>query len=101
MWGSEQGLDLRNTVNKTLPYWLLPKQTAHALKASSRPDAILFLPRTVCSSRVTTRNSKFQQLAIDKKLNPNQREVHLIEFTICEDTRPDPQLQKAKAQPPL
>jgi len=65
MWGSEQGLDLRNTVNKTLPYWLLPKQTAHALKASSRPDAILFLPRTVCSSRVTTRNSKFQQLAID------------------------------------
>ena len=40
---SEQGLglDLRNTTNKTLPSWLLPKLTAHALKASSRPDAIL------------------------------------------------------------
>ena len=25
-------------------------------------------------------------------------EVHLIEFKFCEDTRPDPQLQKAKAQ---
>jgi hypothetical protein len=31
-------------------------------------------------------------------LYPNQWEVHLIEFIICEDTRPDPQLQKAKAQ---
>ena len=82
--------------NKTLPSWLLPKLTAHALKAPSRPDAILFLPSTVCSSRVTTCNPNFQQLAKDKKLNPNQWEVHLIEF--CEDTRPDPQLQKAKAQ---
>jgi len=61
---SEQGLDLRNTANKTLPSWLLPKLTAHALKkASSRPDATLFLPSTVCSSRVTTRNPNFQQLA--------------------------------------
>ena len=34
---SEQGLDLRNTANKTTPSWLLPKLTAHALKASSRP----------------------------------------------------------------
>jgi hypothetical protein len=34
----------------------------------------------------------FQQLANDKKLNPKQWEV------ICEDTRPDPQHQKAKAQ---
>ena len=41
---------------------------------------------------------KFQQLAKDMKLNPNQWEVHLIEFKLCEDTRPDPQLQKAKAQ---
>jgi hypothetical protein len=31
-------------------------------------------------------------------LNPNQWEVQLIEFKLCEDTRPDPQLQKAKAQ---
>ena len=54
---SEQGLDLRNTANKTLPSWLLPNITAHALKASSRPDAIPVLPSTVCSSRVTTRNS--------------------------------------------
>jgi hypothetical protein len=69
---SEQGLDLKNTANKTLPSWLLPKLTAHALKASSRPDAILFLPSTVCSSRVTTRNPNFQQLAKDKKLNSNQ-----------------------------
>ena len=28
---SEQGLDLRNTFNKTLPSWLLPELTAHAL----------------------------------------------------------------------
>ena len=48
---SEQGLDLRNTANKTLPSWLLPKLTAHAFKASSRPDAILFLPSTVLISR--------------------------------------------------
>jgi hypothetical protein len=52
----------------------------------------------VCSSCITTRNPNFQQLAKDKKLNPNQWEVHLIEFKFCEDTRPDPQLQKAKAQ---
>jgi hypothetical protein len=50
----------------------------------------------VCSSRVTTRDSNFQQLAKDKKLNPNQWEVHLIEFEFCEDTRSDPQLQKQK-----
>jgi len=93
---SKQDLDLRNTANKTLPSWLLPKLTAHALQASSRPDAILFLPSTVCSSRVTTHNFKFQQLAKDKKLNLNQWEVHLIEFKLCEDTRPDPQLQKAQ-----
>jgi hypothetical protein len=75
---TEQGLDLRNIANKTLPSWLLPKLTAQALKASSRPDAILFLPSTVCSSCVTTRNPNFQQLAKDKKLNPNQWDVHLI-----------------------
>ena len=95
---SEQGLDLRNTANKTLPSWLLPKLTAHALKASSRPDAILILPSTVSSSRVTTRSQNCQQLVKDEKLNPNQWEVILIEFKFCEDTRPDPQLQKAKAQ---
>ena len=60
---SEQGLDLRNIANKALPSWLLPKLTAHALKASSRPDAILLLPSTVCSSHVTTRNPNFQRLA--------------------------------------
>jgi len=54
---SEQGLDLRNTANKTLPSWLIPKLTAHALKASSRPDAILLLPCTACFSRVTTRST--------------------------------------------
>jgi hypothetical protein len=48
------------------------------------------------SSRVTTRNSDFQQLAKDKKLNPNQWKVHLIEFKLCGDTRPDPKFQKAK-----
>jgi hypothetical protein len=32
------------------------------------------------------------------KLNPNQWEVHLIEFKFCEDTRSDPKLQKVKAQ---
>ena len=95
---SEQGLESRNTANKTLPSWLLPKLTAHALKASSQPNAILRLPSTVCSSRVTTRNSNFQQLAKDKKLKQNQWEAHLIESKFCEDTRPDPQLRKAKAQ---
>ena len=95
----EQGLDLRNTANKTLPYWLLPNLTTRALRASSHPDAILFLPSTVCSPRVTTRNPNLQQLAKYKKLNPNQWEAHLIEFIFCEDTaRIDPQLQKAKAQ---
>jgi hypothetical protein len=95
---SEQGLDLRNTANKTLPSWLLPKLTAQALEASSRPNAILFLYSTVCSSRVTTRNPNFQQLVKDKKLNPNQWEIRLIEFKSREDNRPDPQLQNAKAQ---
>ena len=32
------------------------------------------------------------------KLNQNKWEAHLIEFKYCKDTRPDPQLQKAKAQ---
>ena len=36
---SEQGLDLRNTANKTMPSWLLPELTAHAFEASSYPDA--------------------------------------------------------------
>jgi short-subunit dehydrogenase involved in D-alanine esterification of teichoic acids len=53
---SQRGLDLRDTANKTLPSWLLPKLTVCALEASSRPDTILFLPSNVCSSRVTTRN---------------------------------------------
>ena len=93
---SEQGLDLRNTVNKTLPSWLLPKLTAHALV--SLVLTLSYYYPALCSSRVITRNSKFQQLAKNKRLNPNQWEVHLIEFNFCEDTRPDPQLQKAKAQ---
>ena len=96
---AEQGLDLRITAKKTLLYWLLPNPTTRALKASSRPDAVLFLPSTVCSSRVTTwctRKSKFQQLAEDKNINPNQGEVHLIEPKLCEDTRPDPQLERQK-----
>jgi hypothetical protein len=39
----------------------------------------------------------FQQPAKDKKLNINQWEAHLIEFKFCQNTRPDPQFQKAKA----
>ena len=53
---AEQGLDLRNTANKTLPSSLLLNLTTRALKASSRPDAILF-------SWATTRNPNLQQLA--------------------------------------
>jgi hypothetical protein len=52
----------------------------------------------MCFSRVTTRNSDFQQLAKDNTLIPNQLEVHLLEFKFCKDTRPDPQFKKAKAQ---
>ena len=52
----------------------------------------------MCSSRVTTCNSNLQQPAKNKKLNSNQWEFRLTEFKFCEDTRPDPQLQKAKAQ---
>jgi len=95
---SKQGLYLRNTANKTLPSWLLPKLTAHALKAFSRPDAILFLPSTVCSSRVTTCNTNFQQLAKDKKLNPNQWEVHLIEFNPVKTLGLIPNSKKPKSK---
>jgi len=93
---SEQGLDLRNTAKKTLPSWLLPSLTAHALKAFSRPDAIPFLPSTVCSSRLTTRNPNFKQLAKDKKLNPNQWEVHLIEFNFVKTLGLIPNSKKQK-----
>jgi hypothetical protein len=41
---------------------------------------------------------QFQQLAKDKKQNPNQWEAYLNECKFCEGTRPDPQLCKAKAQ---
>ena len=58
----------------------------------------LISPSTVWSSWVTTRNLDFQQLATDKKLNPNQWEVRWIEFKLCEDTGFDHQYQKAKAQ---
>ena len=68
----EQGLDLRNTAYKTLPYWLLPNLTTRALKASTCPDAILFLPGTMCSSRLSTRNSEFLQLAEGKKLSESK-----------------------------
>jgi hypothetical protein len=44
----EQGLDLRNNANNTLPYWLLPNLSIRALKASFHPEAILFLPSTDC-----------------------------------------------------
>jgi hypothetical protein len=66
-----QGLDLTNTANKTLLYWLLPNLTIRALKASSHSNAVLFLPRSMCSSYVTTHNSDLQQLAKDNKLIPN------------------------------
>jgi len=42
-----------------------------SVKKSSRPEAILFLLSTMCSSCVTNCNSNFQQLAKDKKLNSN------------------------------
>jgi len=81
---AKQGLGLRNTANKTMPYWLLPNLTEHALKASSCPNTILLLPSILCSSRVTTRNSDFQQLAKDKKLNLKLYwEVILIEIYLC------------------
>ena len=81
---AKQGLGLRNTANKTMPYWLLPNLTEHALKASSCPDIILLLPSNVCSSRVTTRNSDFPQLAKDEKLNLKLYwEVILIEIYLC------------------
>ena len=81
---AKQGLGLRNTANKTMPYWLLPNLTEHALKASSCPDIILLLPSNVCSSRVTTRNSDFPQLAKDEKLDLKLYwEVILIEIYLC------------------
>jgi len=85
---SEQGLDLRNTANKTLPFWLLLKLIAHALKAFSRPDAILIIPSIVCSSRVITCNSNFQQLAKDNHytdkpladLNLDYHKIRVVQF---------------------
>ena len=88
---------MRNTANKTLPSWLLPKLTTHASKAPPVLTPFSF-HLTVCSSRVTTCNPNFQQLAKDKKLNPNHWEVHLLELKLCEDTRPDLQIQNTKAQ---
>jgi len=84
--------------------WLSSMRSARMLSCSAQAviccliTAIQSLPSTVCSSRVPTCNFNFQQLAKDKKLNPNQWEVHLIECEFCEDTRPDPQLQNVKAQ---
>jgi hypothetical protein len=41
---AEQGLDLKNSANKTIPYyWVLPILTAHALKASFRPRSQRYL----------------------------------------------------------
>jgi hypothetical protein len=42
---------------------------------------------------------KLSTACLRQGIYPNQGESHLIEFKLCEDTRPaDPQLQKAKAQ---
>jgi hypothetical protein len=42
---------------------------------------------TVCPSWVTTRDSNFQRLSKDEKLNPIQWEVHLIKFKFVKEKK--------------
>jgi len=58
------------TANKTLPDWFLPHLSATDLKISSRPYAILVLPRQGCERRLMPR---IQDLLI------SVWDVHIIE----------------------
>jgi len=77
------------TANKTLPDWFLPHLSATDLKNSSRPDAILVLPRQGCERRPMPR---VQDLPI------SDWDVHLIEVKYCDNARHESQLARAAKQ---
>ena len=68
---ADQGLDTRNTVNKTMPCWLLPNLTGSTCFESLFLFRCYLIFTECCMLFPTTRNSDFQ-LAKDKKLSPNQ-----------------------------
>ena len=80
-----QGIDTTNVANRVLPPWLLPHLPEEERRHSSRPDAILIVPRNTCSTQFTTKNAALQHFTTEH-FNPGHWEVHLIEFKYREDT---------------
>jgi hypothetical protein len=86
---TEQNLTrAEHTANKTLPSWLLPYLSNTELARASRPDIILVLP---------TGSNHTPHVHV-QDLPPSNWDVHLIELKLCDDTRPESQLQKAEEQ---
>ena len=94
---TEQGIDITDVANRTLPAWLLPHLSEEERKLSSRPDAILLLPKNTCSTQFTTHNSALRHFT-STDFDSRQWEIHLIEFKYCEDTRPETQQENAEEQ---
>jgi len=94
---SDEGLDTAGVANRTLPAWMLPNLSELERSRSSHSDAIFILPAISCSTQFTDLNSApshFDSIQFE----PRTWDVHLIEFKLCEDTRPEAQLARAREQ---
>ena len=94
----EQGIDTTDTDNRVLPAWMFPRLPDGADRTHfSRPDAILLLHTTTCSTRSNAANSNINHFNA-RDFNSRHWEIHLMEFKFCDDTRPGPQLETATQQ---
>ncbi|MGK7371762.1 MAG: RNase H family protein [Candidatus Halalkalibacterium sp. M3_1C_030] len=95
---NEQGIETSDIENRVLPAWMFPcLPNGEDRTHFSRPDVILLLPTTTCSTRSNAANSNINHFNA-QDFNPRYWEIHLMEFKFCEDTRPENQLATATQQ---
>jgi len=86
----EQGIDTTDTENRVLPAWMFPRlQNKDDRHHFSRPDAILLLPITTCSSQSTAANSDINNFNV-AKFDHKHWEIHLMELNFVRTQGQDP-----------
>eukprot|EP00983_Pelagomonas_calceolata_P134622 1162077-Pelagomonas_calceolata.AAC.1 len=83
----QQSIEVSENISQAIPDWFFPNVAGSSARHQSHPDAVF-----VCS--IPGRPSHIDPT----KIPPQDRDIHLVGFKFCPDTKPFPTLEAATAQ---
>eukprot|EP00983_Pelagomonas_calceolata_P029017 909077-Pelagomonas_calceolata.AAC.1 len=83
----EQGIEVPGNIPRTILDCFFPNDTDSSARRQSRPDAVF------------VRSTPGRSHHLDStKIPPQDRNIHLVEFRLCPDTKPSSTLEAATTQ---